>query len=162
MNGGSAPGAARTVVGVGIATSALQDATGDPALRRAIHEELIEDLSVHGTLVFTSQAHLDLFVAAVQALPTSLAKAWEAVLSSKRVRVQVHDPQLPQALSDLLDPAELDRRLAPEVHLVLVEADQAELLGVADDEFSARTPGGLVEIGRITTAGRTALAWATS
>ena len=50
----------------------------DPALRRAVHEELIEALSVHGTLVFTSQAHLDLFVSAIRALPTSLAKAWEA------------------------------------------------------------------------------------
>ncbi len=146
----------RTVIGIGIATSALHDSTSDPALRRAIHEELIEDLSVHGTLVFTSQAQLVRFVEAVQTLPTSLAKAWEAVLSSKRVVVQVHDPQLPGALSDLLDPAQLDEQLAPDVQLVLVEADQAELLGVADDEFSALTPAGLVEIGRMTTAGRTA------
>ncbi len=152
--GDSAPGP-RTVVGVGIATSALQDSTGDPALRRAVHEELIEDLSVHGTLVFTSQEHLELFVAAVRALPTSLSKAWETVLSSKRVRVQVHDPQLSSALSEVLDPAELDTQLAPDVRLVLVDPDHAELLGVADDEYSAQTPGGLVEIGRITTAGRT-------
>lgn len=145
----------RAVIGVGIATSALADGGGDPALRRAIHEELIEDLAVHGTLVFTSNAHLELFVAAVQQLPSSLAKAWETVLSSKRVSVQLREPQLADALSELLDPAQLDAALAPEVALVLVEAEHAELLGVPDDEFSARTPGGLVEIGRITTAGRT-------
>ena len=55
----------RTVFGVGISTSALGDRSEDPALRRAIHEELLEDLAVHGRLVFTSQAHLDLFVEAV-------------------------------------------------------------------------------------------------
>jgi hypothetical protein len=148
--------ARRTVIGVGIATTALADGGADPALRRAIHEELIEDLSVHGRLVFTSQQHLELFVAAVASLPSGLAKAWELVLSSKRVSVQVHDPQLLHALSDVLDPAALDTQIAPEIALVLVEADHAELLGVADDEFSARSPGGLVEIGRITTAGRTA------
>lgn len=145
----------RSVIGVGIATSALADTSGDPALRRALHEELIEDLSVHGTLVFTSQAHLEMFVAAVRSLPSSLAKAWETVLSSRRVSVQVHDPQITDALSEMLDPTELDEQLAPQVQLVLMEAVQAELLGVPDDEFSALTPGGLVEIGRITTAGRT-------
>jgi hypothetical protein len=150
----AAPGP-RAVIGVGIATTALSDSVADPALRRAVHEELIEDLHLHGTLVFTSTAHLEMFVAAVAQLPTSLAKAWESVLSSKRVVVQVRDPQLPHALSDLLDPAQLDTTLAPDVALVLLEADQAELLGVPDDEFSARSPGGLVEIGRITTAGRT-------
>lgn len=148
--------ARRTVVGVGIATSALQDSAGDPALRRAVHEELIEALSVHGTLVFTSQAHLDLFVAAVRALPTSLAKAWETVLSSRRVQVQIRDPESLSALSEVLDPAAFDQQLAPDVQLVLLDPDHAELLGVAEDEYSARTPGGLVEIGRITTAGRTA------
>jgi hypothetical protein len=147
--------ARRTVVGVGIATSALQDSAGDPALRRAVHEELIEALSVHGTLVFTSQAHLDLFVAAVRALPASLAKAWETVLSSRRVQVQIRDPESLAALSEVLDPAAFDQQLAPDVQLVLLDPDHAELLGVAEDEYSARTPGGLVEIGRITTAGRT-------
>lgn len=145
----------RSVIGVGIATSALADTSGDPALRRALHEELIEDLSVHGTLVFTSQAHLERFVAAVKGLPSSLAKAWEAVLSSRRVSVRVHDPQLADELSQILDPAELDQYLAPDMQLVLLETDQAELLGVPDDAFSALTPAGLLEIGRITTAGRT-------
>ena len=145
----------RTVVPVGIAASALADTSSNPALRRAVHEELLEDLAVHGTLVFTSPHHLELFVAAVKELPTSLAKAWEAVLSSKRVTVEVHDPQLTDGLSELLDPAQLDESLAPDVQLVLVEGEHAELLGVPDDEFSALSPGGRVEIGRISTAGRT-------
>ena len=153
---GEAPPTRKAVVGVGIATSALQDSAGDPALRRAVHEELIEALSVHGTLVFASQAHLDLFVAAVRTLPTSLAKAWETVLSSKRVKVKIRDPQSIEVLSEVLEPADLDAQLAPDVQLVLLDPDHAELLGVPDDEFSSRTPGGLVEIGRITTAGRTA------
>ncbi len=145
----------RTVFGVGISATALQDSAGDPALRRAIHEELLEDLAVHGRLVFTSQAHLDLFVRAVSTLPTSLAKAWEVVLSSKRVRVGIATPPLDQALGDMLDPALIEAQLADDLVLVLVETDQAELLGVAEDEFSAVTPSGMVEIGRITTAGRT-------
>ena len=36
----------RTVFGVGISTNALGDRSDDPALRRAIHEELLEDLAV--------------------------------------------------------------------------------------------------------------------
>lgn len=151
----SEPPSRKSVIGVGIASSALQDSAGDPALRRAVHEELIEALSVHGTLVFTSQAHLDLFVAALKTLPVSLAKAWETVLSSKRVRVQIRDPESIEALSEVLEPADFDTKLAPDVQLVLLDPDHAELLGVPDDEFSAQTPGGLVEIGRITTAGRT-------
>ncbi len=147
----------RTVFGVGISTSALGDRAEDPALRRAIHEELLEDLAVHGRLVFTSQAHLDLFVATVSRLPTSLAKAWEVVLSSRRVQVGIARPPLQEALGDILDPGLIDSELADDLELVLVEADQAELLGVAADEFSATTPSGLVEIGRITTAGRTSV-----
>ena len=147
----------RTVFGVGISTSALGDRSEDPALRRAIHEELLEDLAVHGRLVFTSQAHLDLFVQAVSKLPTSLAKAWEVVLSSRKVQVGIARPPLEEALGDILDPGLIDAQLADDLELVLVEADQAELLGVAEDEFSATTPSGLVEIGRITTAGRTSV-----
>ncbi|MDH4016593.1 MAG: hypothetical protein OEV20_04575 [Actinomycetota bacterium] len=147
----------RTVVRVGISTTALGDSSGDPALRRAIHEELLEDLAVHGRLVFTSQTHLDLFIEAVKSLPTSLAKAWEVVLSSRRVEVGVARPPLSEVLGDILDPAWIDTELADDLELVLVEADQAELLGVADDEFSATTPSGMVEIGRIMTAGRTSV-----
>jgi hypothetical protein len=147
----------RTVVGVSISSDALGDRADDPALRRAIHEELLEDLAVHGRLVFTSQAHLDLFVAAVQRLPTSLAKAWEVVLSSRRVQVGIAEPPLQEALGQILDPALIEAQLADDLALVLVEADQAELLGVAADEYSATTPTGLIEIGRITTAGRTSV-----
>ena len=147
---------ARSVFGVGIGQSALDDRQDDPALHRAIHEELLEDLAVHGQLVFTSQGELERFVEAVKALPSHLAKAWETVLSSRRVTVSVTEPESTPDLSNVLDPADLERRVAPGVELVLLDADQAVLLGVPPDEFSARTPGGLVEIGRLTTATRTA------
>ncbi len=155
--GAAGPGALprRTVFGVSISATALSDQSGDPALRRAIHEELLEDLAVHGRLVFVSQEHLDRFVEAVATLPTSLAKAWEVVLSSRRVQVALARPPLDHALGDILDPAFLDAELADDLELVLLETDHAELLGVGDDEFSAMTPSGLVEIGRISTAGRT-------
>jgi hypothetical protein len=156
MSQGSAP-RRRAVFGVGISATALGDRSDDAALRRAIHEELLEDLAVHGRLVFTSQEHLDLFLAAVRSLPTSLAKAWEVVLSSRRVEVDLARTPLPEVLGDILDPAWIDTELADDLELVLLEADQAELLGVAEDEFSATTPSGLVEIGRIMTAGRTSV-----
>lgn len=146
---------ARSVFGVGIGQSALDDRQDDPALQRAIHEELLEDLAVHGQLVFTSHGELERFVAAVRALPTHLAKAWETVLSSRRVSVSIAEPQSTPDLSDVVDPETLEQRLAPGVALVLLDADQASALGVPVGEFSARTPGGLVEIGRLTTATRT-------
>lgn len=147
----------RTVFGVGIAATALLDRSDDPALRRAIHEELLEELAVHGRLVFTGPAHLDRFVAAVASLPSSLAKAWEVVLSSRKVRIEFADPPMPEALGDLLDTEYIDAELSDDLELVLLETDQAELLGVGEDEFSATTPSGRVEIGRITTATRTAV-----
>jgi hypothetical protein len=147
----------RSVFGVGIASSALEERADDPALRRAIHEELLEDLAVHGRLVFTSQEHLDSFVAAVRALPPALAKAWETVLSSRRVQVGFARPPLAEALTNILEPEVIDAELADDLELVLVEPDQAQLLGVPADEFSATTPSGLVEIGRIATATRTAI-----
>lgn len=149
-------GARRAVFGVGIGASALAENATDPALQRAIQEDLLEDLSVHGRLVFSSEAELASFVAAVKALPSSLAKAWEAVLSSRRVSVSVREPETTPALDQLLDPTRLEQRTAPEVELVLLETDQAELLGVGDADFSARSPSGLVEIGRLSTASRTA------
>lgn len=147
----------RSVFGVGIASSALDERADDPALRRALHEELLEDLAVHGRLIFTSQEHLDTFVAAVRSLPTSLAKEWEAVLSSRRVQVGFARPPLDEALTNILEPEVIDAELADDLELVLVESDQAQLLGVPPDEFSATTPSGLVEIGRIATASRTAV-----
>lgn len=148
--------AQRAVLGVGITVDAVSDRSFDPAMRRAIHEELIEDLAVHGRLVFTSQAHLDRFREAVGQLPTSLAKAWEAVLSSRRLTVAIAQPPVAETLGDILDPVLLDQELVDDdVELVLVQSAQAELLGVAEDEYSALTPSGLIEIGRMTTAGRT-------
>lgn len=145
----------RAVVRVGISSTALDERSDDPLLRRAIHEELLEDLVVHGKLVFTSQEHLDLFVAAIRRLPTSLAKAWEVVLSSRRVEVGLAAPPSAEVLGNVLDPAWIDTELADDLELVLLEADQAELLGVEADEYSATTPSGMVEIGRMTTANRT-------
>jgi len=145
----------RSVVGVSISATALGDRAEDAALRRAIHEDLLEDLSVHGRLIFTSPQHLEVFTAEVAKLPTSLAKAWEVVLSSRKLQVGFAKPPLEQALGQILDPSVIDAELADDLELVLLEADQAELLGVAEDEFSATTPSGLVEIGRIATAGRT-------
>lgn len=142
------------VFGVSIAASALTERSDDPALQRALHEELLEDLAVHGRLIFASQEDLEFFVQAVRALPTSLAKAWETVLSSRRVHADIIDPSR-LVLEQVLEAAELESQMAPTVALVLVERDQAELLGVPVEEFSARTPGGLIEVARISTAGRT-------
>ncbi len=155
--GGAGPGGLlpRTVFGVGIGASALADRSDEPALRRAIHEELLADLMVHGRLVFSSQAHLDRFLGAVAALPTSLAKAWEVVLSSRRVRVAIAQPPLEEALDDLDDVATIDAGLADDLELVLLQAAHAGRLGVGEDEFSATTPSGRVELGRVTTAART-------
>ena len=65
-----------------------------------------------------------------KSLPTSLAKAWEVVLSSRRVRGRVWPGRrCAEVLGDILDPAWIDTELADDLELVLVEADQAELLG---------------------------------
>jgi len=145
----------QAVFGVSIAASALSERADDPALQRALHEELLEDLAVHGRLLFGSQADLDFFMQAVHELPTSLGKAWETLLSSRRVYAAIIDPSK-LSLENLLEPAELESQMAPAVALVLVDRDQAELLGVPITEFSARTPSGLIEVARISTAGRTA------
>ena len=114
------------------------------------------DPAVHGRLVFTSEEHLSRFVTAVRSLPSTLAKSWETVLSSRRLRVEIADPQSDPALGEVLDPARLEERLKGDLQLVLLETDQAELLGLPLEDFSTLTPGGLVEIGRISTAARTA------
>jgi len=142
----------RSVFQVGIGPSAIADHGTDPAL----HEDLLEDLMIHGQLVFSSEEHLDSFVAAVRDLPPSLAKAWETVLASRRITVGIANPAHEPTLDELLDPAALDENYSNTVQLVLVESTQAELLGVPREEFSAQSPGGLVEVGRITTASRTA------
>jgi hypothetical protein len=150
------PVVGRSVFGIGIGASALSENAADPALQRVIHEELLEDLAVHGRLVFTSEADLACFISAVRKLPTTLSKAWEAVLSSKRVSVSIADPESDPGLGQVLEPDVLEDRLAQDLQLVLLETDQARLLGVRAEDFSARTPGGLVEIGRLATASRTA------
>lgn len=144
-----------TVFGVSISASALAERSDDPALQRALQEELLEDLAVHGRLFFTSAEDLEFFIAAIRSLPTSLAKSWETVLSSRRIQTDIIDPSR-LGLEQVLEATELETQMAPTVALVLVERDQAELLGVPSDEFSARTPGGLIEVARISTAGRTA------
>ena len=153
--GGAPDNRGKAVFAVSIGASALDDRAAEPALRRALHEELLEDLMVHGQLVFASEEDLQDFVTAVGRLPTSLAKAWETVLSSRRVSVGVADPAVRPGLAEMLDPANVEQRLGRHVELVLVEAAQAELLGVPEDEFSSRTPQGGIEIGRISTATRT-------
>ncbi len=150
------PAPRRAVFGIGIGASALSEYARDPALQRALQEELLEDLAVHGRLVFTSEESLTLFVSAVESLPSTLAKAWETVLSSRRLRVVIADPQSNPALGEVLDPGRLEERLKDDLQLVLLETDQAELLGVPPGDFSTLTPGGLIEIGRISTAARTA------
>lgn len=145
----------KVVVGVGIGPAALADGQSDPAVRRAFHEELLEDLSVHGRLVFNSERDRDLFIEGIKALPTSLAKAWESVLAAGRVTMSIADPPMEQSLSEMLEVDTIDAELADDLDLVLLDRDQAELLGVPEDEFSRTTPSGMVEIGRISTAGRT-------
>jgi hypothetical protein len=146
----------RAVFGVGIGASALSEYARDPALQRALQEELLENLAVHGRLVFTSEHDLSLFVSAVKSLPSTLAKTWETLLSSRQLRVVIADPESDPGLGEVLDPEILEERLKNDLQLVLLETDQAELLGVPLGDFSALTPGGLVEIGRLSTAARTA------
>ncbi len=65
------------VVGVGIDPAALADTFGgDKALRRVTHEELLDDLVLHGTLVFSSPEEVDAFAAQVKQLPPLLSKRW--------------------------------------------------------------------------------------
>ena len=145
----------RVVVGVGIDADALVEPAGDPILRRAVHEELLEELVVHGRLVFASREDLAAFVAAVKALPPTLGKAWEVVLSSRRLSVEVHDPALRPGLAEALDLAVLESGLGDELQLALLQTDHAEIIGVPADEYSAMGPAGLVEAGRLSTATRT-------
>lgn len=151
----SQPKSGKVVVGIGIGHSAIEEGSADPALRRALHEELLEDLAVHGRIVFNSEQDRALFVEAVRRLPTNLAKAWETVLASRRVATAIAQPSMEQGLSEILEVGTLDAELSDDLDLVLVDRDQAELLGVPADEMSMMTPSGMVEIGRIATASRT-------
>ncbi|MEI8082808.1 MAG: hypothetical protein WCI74_13295, partial [Actinomycetes bacterium] len=95
------PAPTGVVVGIGIDPPAISEpiAALDPALARSVHEELLEALSIHGRLVFTSAADRDNFITCVGNLPTSLAKLWEALLSSGRVRLEVLDPPVDPGIS---------------------------------------------------------------
>lgn len=145
----------RSVLGIAVDAAALEEPTGDRMLRRAVHEELLEELVVHGTLVFASDDDLDAFVAAVKALPPTLAKAWEVMLSSRRLRVEVADPEVEPGIAEVLDLGVLEHGFGDELQLALLQADHAELVGVPDDAYSVMGPGGTVEAGRLATATRT-------
>lgn len=120
------------VVGVGIAPPALgYSFGGDEALRRAAHEELLDELSLHATLVFSSPRELTEFRDAIRALPAALAKRWETLLSSRRLVVDTLDPEAAPSVSEALDPVELEEAVSGPVRLVLLERDQAALLGGA-------------------------------
>jgi hypothetical protein len=144
------------VVGVGIAPPALgYSFGGDEALRRAAHEELLDELSLHATLVFSSPRELTEFRDAIRALPAALAKRWETLLSSRRLVVDTLDPEAAPSVSEALDPVELEEAVSGPVRLVLLERDQAALLGVPTDAYAVMAPGGRLEIGRLATATRT-------
>lgn len=145
------------VVGVGIDPSAIAEPIAflDPALARSVHEELLEALMIHGRVVFTSKQDRDSFVSQIRNLPSNVAKLWEALISSGRIRLEVLDPPVEPGLAQTLDVQEIAEHLARRVDLVLLEREHAELLGVPPDAFSVDAPGGRPELGRLSTATRT-------
>ncbi len=145
------------VVGVGIDPSAIGEpiAAIDPALARSVHEELLEALTIHGRVVFTSMEDRDGFVAQIGGLPSNVGKLWEALISSGRIKLEVLDPPVEPGLAQTLDAKEIAEHLGRRVDLVLLEREHAELLGVPPDEFSVQAPGGSPELGRLSTATRT-------
>ncbi len=91
---GSDAGPPGVVFGVGIAPGALAESFGgDEAVRRMAHEELLDELAVHGTLVFSSPEELAEFRTVLSELPPVLAKRWEALLSGRRLVVDMIDPE---------------------------------------------------------------------
>lgn len=144
------------VVGVGVDPLAMGDTYGDDALRRVVHEELLDELAVHGTLVFSSAEELAEFRTAMADLPASLAKRWEALISGRRLVVDMLDPEAYPGIAQALDAGELEAAVSGPVSLVLLERDHAALLGVPPGEFAVMAPGGRLELGRLGTATRTA------
>ena len=144
-------------MGIGIDPAAISEPISelDPALARSVHEELLEALVIHGRLVFTSESDRDTFIAHIALLPTVLSKLWEALLSSRRIRLEVLDPPVEPGIAQTLDAQEIADHLASRVDLVLLEREHAELLGVPPDQFSVMAPGGRPELGRMATATRT-------
>lgn len=145
------------VVGIGIDPNAIGEpiAVVDPALARSVHEELLEALMVHGRVVFTSDVDRAIFLEQLGGLSSSIAKLWEALISSGRIKLEVMDPPVEPGLAQTLDAAELAMHLGSRVDLVLLEREHAELLGVPPEEFSMPAPGGRPELGRLSTATRT-------
>lgn len=154
--GGRVPGTPGVIVGVGIDPAALADEFGgDKALRRVTHEELLDDLMVHGTLVFSSKAEAAAFADRVKALPPILSKRWETLLSDRRLMVDSVEPDANPSVEDALDAAALEDAIAGPIRLVLLERDHAALLGVPEDAYAAMAPGGRLEMGRLATGVRT-------
>lgn len=145
------------VVGVGIDSSAIGEPITliDPALARSVHEELLEALTLNGRVVFTSLVDRDAFIEQIKALPMRVAKLWETLIASGRIRLEILDPPVEPGLAETLDVQEIADRLASRVDLVLLEREHAELLGVPPDAFSVFAPGGRPELGRLSTATRT-------
>jgi hypothetical protein len=145
------------VIGVGIDPSAIGEpiALIDPALARSVHEELLEALTLNGRVVFTSMTDRDSFIEQLKTLPTGVAKLWETLIASGRLRLEMLNPPVEPGLAQTLDVQEIADRLATRVDLVLLERKHAELLGVPPDSFSVLAPGGRPEIGRLSTATRT-------
>lgn len=154
---GSRPRSTGVVVGIGIDPAAIGEPISviDPALARSVHEELLEALTIHGRLVFTSDSDRDAFIGQIGDLPMALAKMWEALLSSGRIKLEVLNPPVDPGIAQTLDAQEIADHLASRVDLVLLEREHAELLGVPPDQFSILAPGGRPELGRLTTATRT-------
>jgi hypothetical protein len=92
--GHSDPTSTGVVVGVGIDPSAISEpiALIDPALARSVHEELLEALTLNGRVVFTSTVDRDLFIEQIKTLPSGVAKLWEALIASGRIRLEILDP----------------------------------------------------------------------
>lgn len=144
------------VVGVGISPGALDESFGgDEAVRRMAHEELLDQLAVHATLLFSSAEELADFRAMLADLPPVLAKRWEAVLSGRRLVVDMIDPEATPSIGQALDPAALEDAVAGPVRLVLLDRDHATLLGVPSGSFATMGPRGRLEMGRLATATRT-------
>lgn len=145
------------VVVIGIDPSAIAEPISvlDPALARSVHEELLEALAINGRLIFTCESDRSAFIEQVRRLPSGVAKLWETVLTSGRIRLEVLDPPVEPGLAQTLDPQELADHLGAKVDLILLEREHAELLGVPPEEFSVLAPGGRPELGRLATATRT-------
>ena len=75
----------------------------DPALARSVHEELLEALTIHGRVVFTSVEDRNGFVDQIAGLPSNVGKLWEALISSGRIKLEVLDPPVNPGLAQSLD-----------------------------------------------------------